>query len=97
MDTIKCANDASKRTVATTGDGEGGGGKREDYSEEDVEYYFNYSGILAERGSYDSMEELLTCKCSWASESAHPQAMHAILLMNVHTMSATLHCIALHC
>ncbi|KAL0037014.1 hypothetical protein WJX77_009396 [Trebouxia sp. C0004] len=41
------------------GDGEGGGAKREDYTEEDVEYYFNYSGILAERGSYDTLEDLL--------------------------------------
>lgn len=41
------------------GDGEGGGASRNDYSAEDVEYYFNYSGILAEQGSYDSMENLL--------------------------------------
>ncbi|KAL3145880.1 hypothetical protein ABBQ38_015250 [Trebouxia sp. C0009 RCD-2024] len=41
------------------GDGEGGGGSREDYSAEDVEYYFNYSGILAERGSYALLEDLL--------------------------------------
>ena len=45
------------------GDGEGGGGSREDYSAEDVEYYFNYSGILAERGSYDQLEDLLECEC----------------------------------
>lgn len=44
------------------GDGEGGGGSREDYSAEDVEYYFNYSGILAERGSYDQLEDLLECE-----------------------------------
>jgi len=41
------------------GDGEGGGQNRESYSAEDVEYYFNYSGILAERGSYDTMENML--------------------------------------
>ena len=50
------------RAPACTGDGEGGGAKREDYTEEDVEYYFNYSGILAERGTYDTMEDLLKCK-----------------------------------
>ena len=43
-------------------DGEGGGAKREDYTEEDVEYYFNYSGILAERGSYDTLEDLIKCE-----------------------------------
>lgn len=41
------------------GDGEGGGQNRQSYSAEDVEYYFNYSGILAERGSYDTMEDLI--------------------------------------
>lgn len=41
------------------GDGEGGGQNRQSYSAEDVEYYFNYSGILAERGSYDTMENLI--------------------------------------
>ncbi len=35
---------------------------REDYTEEDVEYYFNYSGILAERGSYDTLEDLIKCE-----------------------------------
>ena len=45
-----------------SGDGEGGGGSREDYSAEDVEYYFNYSGILAEQGSYDQLEDLLECE-----------------------------------
>lgn len=47
-----------------SGDGEGGGGSRDDYSAEDVEYYFNYSGILAERGSYDQLEDLLECEFS---------------------------------
>ena len=47
-------------------------GKREDYTEEDVEYYFNYMGMLAEEGSYDSMEKLMqrkswTLKYSWGS------------------------------
>jgi hypothetical protein len=38
---------------------EASGQKREDYTEEDVEYYFNYMGMLAEEGSYDSMEKLM--------------------------------------
>ena len=61
-----------------SGDGEGGGGSREDYSAEDVEYYFNYSGILAERGSYDQLEDLLECEfssfshatCTWLGYSS---------------------------
>ena len=48
--------------LCLAGDGEGGGASRNDYSAEDVEYYFNYSGILAEQGSYDSMENLLDCE-----------------------------------
>ena len=34
-------------------------GRREDYSPEDVEYYFNYMGMLAEEGSYDSLDALV--------------------------------------
>jgi len=52
----------AKGSCLTPGDGEGGGAKREDYTEEDVEYYFNYSGILAERGSYDTLEDLIKCE-----------------------------------
>lgn len=52
------------------GDGEGGGGSREDYSAEDVEYYFNYSGILAERGSYDQLEDLLDCELFFPSHAS---------------------------
>ena len=32
---------------------------REDYEAEDVEYYFNYMGILADEGSNDRMDALL--------------------------------------
>eukprot|EP00877_Chromochloris_zofingiensis_P003451 jgi/Chrzof1/13106/Cz07g20040.t1 len=32
---------------------------RDDYSADDVEYYFNYMGCLADEGTYDRMENLL--------------------------------------
>eukprot|EP00899_Mesostigma_viride_P025015 jgi/Mesvir1/5699/Mv15713-RA.1 len=32
---------------------------REDYSSDDVEFYFNYMGILAVEGSYATLKELL--------------------------------------
>ena len=32
---------------------------RDDYEAEDVEYYFNYMGILAEEGSNDRMDKLI--------------------------------------
>ena len=61
------------------GDGEGGGQNRESYSAEDVEYYFNYSGILAERGSYDTMENMLEgklVKCSIPDTSSMTCLQH---------------------
>ena len=73
--------------VFATGDGEGGGGKREDYSEEDVEYYFNYSGILAERGSYDSMEDLLSCKSSIMAPAMHTSSA----LLSCHAVDLAMH------
>lgn len=35
---------------------------RDDYESEDVEYYFNYMGILADEGSNDRMDALLAAK-----------------------------------
>lgn len=34
-------------------------GSRADYEAEDVEYYFNYMGCLADEGTYDRMEAML--------------------------------------
>jgi len=36
-----------------------GSQKREDYTADDVEQYFNYMGMLAEQGSYDALEKVL--------------------------------------
>lgn len=32
---------------------------RDDYTEEDVEHYFNYAGCLAVEGTYDRMEQMM--------------------------------------
>jgi hypothetical protein len=36
-----------------------GAQSRDDYTEDDVEQYFNYMGMLAEQGSYDALESVL--------------------------------------
>ncbi|CAN6452241.1 unnamed protein product [Victoria cruziana] len=36
-----------------------GSQKRDDFDRDDVEYYFNYMGMLAVEGSYDKLEALL--------------------------------------
>uniref|UniRef100_A0A061R2L2 Protein lhcp translocation defect-like n=1 Tax=Tetraselmis sp. GSL018 TaxID=582737 RepID=A0A061R2L2_9CHLO len=48
-----------------------GGSSREEYSDEDVEFYFNYMGMLAIEGTYDRMYKLM--------EGRHP--CDVILLM----------------
>mmetsp|Transcript_28722 Transcript_28722/g.80865 ORF Transcript_28722/g.80865 Transcript_28722/m.80865 type:complete len:168 (+) Transcript_28722:111-614(+) len=36
-----------------------GGSERSEYEDEDVEFYFNYMGMLATEGTYDRMYELM--------------------------------------
>ncbi len=81
----------AKGSCLTVGDGEGGGAKREDYTEEDVEYYFNYSGILAERGSYDTLEELIKC------ELHIPERAPALLLVCTLCRLSIAHALLLVC
>ena len=84
-------NDAS-------GDGEGGGGSRDDYSAEDVEYYFNYSGILADQGSYDQLEDLLECEycvCTYlALVLVIPRAQPSLQIGQV---GVAVHCLSPRC
>ena len=70
-----------------SGDGEGGGGSREDYSPEDVEYYFNYSGILAEQGSYDQLEDLLECE-SFSTSHASCTWLGSLIIARLQSASA---------